>query len=169
MPSVPLVFFFSSFCCLSVCADRVSIYFDKFCIVPRMDFKSSSYFGIFNFVIVSSLSCSGLVPFWSVCVQTFSFFFEEFARFWVQYGPCFSEFLLLPPHVPLCFVWSLLLYSLAMRLGFAYLFLEICWYFVQSVETLQKTVIFRKIVSCNWEYKKVFCLLLYRFDWTMCW
>ena len=62
-----LVFFKKKkFLSKSVCADRFTIYFDCYCIAPRKVFISFSFFGISIFVIDSSLSCGGRIPFWSI-------------------------------------------------------------------------------------------------------
>ena len=70
----------SSFLSTSVCADRFSIYFDKYCIAPKKDLNSFSFFGISSFVIASSLSCKGRIPFWSnLCpIHSASFQFAFF-------------------------------------------------------------------------------------------
>ena len=58
---------FSSSCLkLSVCADKLSIYLDRYWMAPRNDLSSFSLFGCFRFFIAINLSCNGLIPFGSI-------------------------------------------------------------------------------------------------------
>ena len=71
----------SSFLVLSVRADRFSIYFDKYCMAPKKDFYTFSFFGMFIFVISSTLSRSGMIPFWSILCPTQSASFLKSSNF----------------------------------------------------------------------------------------
>ena len=73
--------FFNSFLSIPVCADKFLMYFDKYCIAPKNDFSSFSFFGIGIFVIASNLSCSGLIPSWSNLCPTHSASFLKNSHF----------------------------------------------------------------------------------------
>ena len=60
------VSFFSYCLKLSDCADKLSMYFDRYWIVPKNDLSSFTLFGCFRFFIANSLCCNGLIPFWSI-------------------------------------------------------------------------------------------------------
>ena len=71
----------SSFLVLFVRADRFSIYFDKYCMAPKKDFYTFSFLGMFIFVISSTLSRSGMIPFWSILCPTQSASFLKSLNF----------------------------------------------------------------------------------------
>ena len=73
--------FFNNFLSTSVFADRFSMYFDKYCIAPRIDFNSFSFFGMLIFVMASSLSCSRRIPCWSILCPTNSISFLKNSNF----------------------------------------------------------------------------------------
>ena len=100
--------FFSSFRSISVCADKFSIYFDKYCIAPRKDFIFFLFSDMFIFVIVSSFFCS-LILFWSILCPPIQILFGRICTFWgVVYSLLVlisSLFLLLLLRVLLLFLW----------------------------------------------------------------
>ena len=96
--------FFSSFLSTSVCADRFSIYFYKYCIAPKKDFNSFSFFGISIIVIASSLSCKGRIPFWSVLCPIHSAPLLKNSHFFgFSLYPAFSNFFIVSLISASCF------------------------------------------------------------------
>ena len=64
VPQFPVDLCFSSCLDISVCTERFSLYFDKYCIAPRKDFKCVSFCGGLSSFVTVSLSYNGDMPIW---------------------------------------------------------------------------------------------------------
>ena len=94
--------FFNSCLGLSVWADMISMYLDRYWMAPRNDLSSFSLLGHFKSFIAISLSCSGLIPFWSIQWPIYSisvlknsdlFSQSLYSKFYSRVRMSFSSFL----------------------------------------------------------------------------